>query len=87
MALKSKNCPNCGAPVNGNHCEYCGSCFGYDGNTEIPSLSQAQNKDRHSALKYTAYVLNNERSMRHFNAEKGIWEYVAEERPNGNDQM
>lgn len=22
-----KNCPNCGAPVSGSHCEYCGTDF------------------------------------------------------------
>lgn len=26
------NCPNCGAPVTGNKCEYCGTVFNHDDN-------------------------------------------------------
>lgn len=37
-ALKS-NCPNCGAPITGNKCEYCGTVF-YDFSKEIATLDE-----------------------------------------------
>ena len=27
MEQNIKNCPNCGAPINGNICSYCGTVF------------------------------------------------------------
>ena len=28
--MKDYNCPNCGAPINGDVCEYCGTVFDTD---------------------------------------------------------
>ena len=25
--MRDTNCPNCGAPITGDHCEYCGTVF------------------------------------------------------------
>lgn len=42
----ASNCPNCGAPVSGDVCEYCGSTFravekgGFDGTVFVPSEVQ-----------------------------------------------
>lgn len=27
MEIKKTNCPNCGAPIKGGRCEYCGTKF------------------------------------------------------------
>lgn len=32
--MKSLNCPNCGAPITGRVCEYCGSVFEFHGARE-----------------------------------------------------
>ena len=34
MRMKSLNCPNCGAPITGHVCEYCGSVFEFHGARE-----------------------------------------------------
>lgn len=34
---KGTNCPNCGAPIKGNRCEYCGTVFGPT-NDDLDSL-------------------------------------------------
>ena len=33
------NCPNCGAPIKGSICEYCGTRFDLDQKTAIPQIN------------------------------------------------
>ncbi len=47
------NCPNCGAPITSDHCEYCGSVF-YDWaaiDTGKPSFIKIKHRDRYIWLK------------------------------------
>ena len=43
---KLLNCPNCGAPINGPRCEYCGTTFNLiDINYEKPKVIELRTKD------------------------------------------
>ncbi len=47
------NCPNCGAPITSDHCEYCGSVF-YDWavmDTEKPFFLKIKYRDRYVWIK------------------------------------
>lgn len=47
------NCPNCGAPITSDHCEYCGSVF-YDWasiDTDKASFVKIKHRDRYIWLK------------------------------------
>ena len=40
------NCPNCGAPISGSQCEYCGTTFNLiDINYEKPKVIELRTKD------------------------------------------
>ena len=66
--LSPRTCPNCGAPVSGSVCEYCGSVFEKQGNPEI--IGQYHGKP---------VITHGERTVRRYNPDRGIWEYVVEE--------
>lgn len=66
--LKPKNCPNCGAPVRGSECEYCGTIF------ERTISYEEYNIEVNFAHDGDAVA----RSMRRFNPATGTYEWVAE---------
>lgn len=65
--LSPRTCPNCGAPVSGSMCEYCGSVFEKQEKPEI--IGQYHGKPA---------VIDGERTVRCYNPDRGIWEYVPE---------
>ena len=34
------NCPNCGAPINGSKCEYCGTTFSENRDDDLKDLNE-----------------------------------------------
>ncbi len=70
--LVPRMCPNCGAPVRGRECEYCGTVFstGNDVNVvlDVDAVASAARRYNDSA----------KRTVRHFNPKTHQWEWVAE---------
>jgi hypothetical protein len=75
--LSPLNCPNCGAPVRGRECEYCGTVFSVGNGVDVAFDADAVGS---AARRYTDSA---ERTVRHFNPETGRWEWVAEDPAKG----
>lgn len=65
--LSPRTCPNCGAPVSGSVCEYCGSVFEKQEKPQI--IGQYHGKP---------VITHGERTVRIYNPETQTWEYVPE---------
>lgn len=72
--LHARNCPNCGAPVRGGECEYCGTVF-----TPSNDVSVVLDVDVDAvASAVRRYNDSAGRTVRHFNQKTHQWEWVAE---------
>ena len=64
--LRPLECPNCGAPVRGSECEYCGTVFERNWGYELVEIHLAHDADAVA------------RSLRCFNQMTGTYEWVDE---------
>ncbi len=73
--IQSRNCPNCGAPVRGSDCEYCGTVFSIGNDVDVVLDADAVA----SAVRRHVYEEDgNGRTVRRFNLVTGLYEWVAE---------
>lgn len=69
--MKDHNCPNCGAPITGNICPYCGTRFKKDGlDYVIVSAPQAKVLEACVAVPFQSKM---------YMSEKAIAEYTLQE--------
>lgn len=69
---KPLNCPNCGAPVRGDECEYCGTVFVVGNNVDLALDADAV------APVVRRYTDSGGRTFRHFDPKTHQWEWVEE---------
>ena len=68
--LVPRTCPNCGAPVHGSQCDYCGSVFGdYE--------EEQDDGPRKTVGEYNSVKYGDERTVRKYNPATQMWEWVA----------
>lgn len=56
--MEKLNCPNCGAPITGDKCEYCGTIFYDFANINIGDVSYIRMKHRDVLQIFRAVVTN-----------------------------
>lgn len=61
--MKKLNCPNCGAPITGDKCEYCGTVFRKQINAEEQSVEIIYDKT-FAATSTGLFQVNEMRRMR-----------------------
>lgn len=64
------NCPNCGAPIHGAQCDYCGTIF-------ISAESKPYKVEFEERPAERTLIME-ERNVRRYNSDLGMWEWVVE---------
>lgn len=77
------NCPNCGAPIRGVCCEYCGTVFEveapvYQPVTSITFAFMYNSADEYAELNGAPCTKYGRDSIRYFDAASGTWRWRPE---------
>lgn len=58
--MRDTNCPNCGAPITGDHCEYCGTVF-----VDVQELIR-ENQVRENQVRLNELYMDTIKAMRNY---------------------